>query len=1307
MRVAIVPAGNISDARFRYLAGYVASLDNFSVSALPRRALSTPRSLRNLPRSESKNEISTTLPRSSSFGHSRSDSVSLPIAHDLSLATNGNDHAPKSSNRNGVEVPDLPVPHRQSSVTISTLKAASVDGRTEATGEFLSQSSGLTHKRSYSFTRQLRKLNRSSHSRPNVPPSLPLASPSRGGNKESSFISMNSQLLTRDSEDITASDTEAVVKLRYIILHRDRSGSLLKLPSSEWDDFHTQRTWGVIGIVDFSTKCGKAGTTFETFVQRAKEEFAASRKDFVGACVWRLIVFSSDGDQASDFVCDVPLGPGAAEYRGKSKDAFPQARKDENRTISIGRVQGTHDSNEIMKEVKAQITDFASLVLAAIEDWMEDFRSSSKPIASPLDNKRNPDSAKLVKRQPGRFDKIQGDYFLLTGSPGKAYLSYHSAAEKARSSQDRLWTAGATEGMCAALVWKHIENGEGYDDYEIVVQVVEHYKAINRLYEKKKAARLEIGAAMRLAEYLGACSNQRYAALQAASDASHVIETSMSLTAAERAMLWENLANFCFKLSAKRKASYFLHRLAEHRFTEGKHAGAVALHMTCLSLSPDHTVPDLRRSLLLIAAKAATVSHNYATAASNLVKVLCLSPSLMRRHSISDEEVLHLLLELDVPTTLKNIKKLLDLVQLHPLQHKSLVFRMPTLPSAIKKIESGSGGIFLFNPYDAGAKAISDAAARQIVTWVCGELATISFTLFNRLTIPVRLDIISVIFHKEGSLNRRLDSNAALFHSESSDENEHKPAIITSNEDVIRSSSSLASTVPKTITVAPQTALSANIKLCPLVEGKMKAQALAVRIFGGAIVLLELGSDATAEKMPVCKPDPKQITVLQKLSSLDIKATLTNGTEVTSDNPLDIFRGEKRFVRLRIRNLSSSKITYGKLEVDCSPGITSIIVPELSKAQNTIQSLSSGSHIDLNVEVVGNRQGNGWVAMVVSHSSSEKSFIRESRLKLQVQVRDALDVQEMIVPPLNISDKGRELTELTNRVSAPLKLTITSRSSTSTVTDSGGEISTVLPILEYGASMSLPAPSWASYEDNTRMQKIHWYAIGWGREGTIPLSSFRHGPALKKDSKMKLYLEVGYCDQKEGQVQTCVVQGARLKDREILVGQFYRCELKVDGIEKHEGGFVDIRICQKDGNNTMKMTSCVDTVGPTERIPVSDIVLGIVLLLRWNSEGNYYIEATLHSENAYPSRIQASESDTLGASKRLQSDTTDLTTSCSGNTVVDGNAGGSNQENLRLAESISKKAGSGVTLVAHIGQMDPPRNTHKISSSFVSITVKS
>jgi trafficking protein particle complex subunit 9 len=180
-------------------------------------------------------------------------------------------------------------------------------------------------------------------------------------------------------------------------------------------------------------------------------------------------------------------------------------------------------ASETRLEVRAQIIHFVGLVLASLETWMQHESIATDLFLSPLDEHTATDNkSKLEKRRQGRLEKIQGDFYLMTGFASEALTKFYSAIERARTNGDSLWLAGAMEGAVAGQVYVHVSAGNQADEPSLVDRIIEQYDEIFRMYRKKRVAELEAGAALRLAEYLGRWTSRRKEAIESANLAANV-----------------------------------------------------------------------------------------------------------------------------------------------------------------------------------------------------------------------------------------------------------------------------------------------------------------------------------------------------------------------------------------------------------------------------------------------------------------------------------------------------------------------------------------------------------------------------------------------------------------------------------------------------------------------------------------------------------------------------------------------------------------------------------------------------------------
>lgn len=385
VRIAIVPAGSISDARFLELAQHVASLREVSVNALPRRniprhtpssssasgfstiAVSTPSSRPPLGRdtfaattSAAAAAVATAiggvagggvpaLARSNSLGKAsgRRSSTSPPRGgrrgQSVAPGGDGGDAAPASHSGALATAQEMVAGFRRSA-SRSTSRSLSFQGggvggaHSTGGGGMGGAGGGRAADRSSTGSPSGRSTSISSGLSA-VPFSAGLfgGSNSNGGagggggggagDGVSNLAALNlSSAVGGGSLEPSGADGDACVSLRYDIVPRDASGNLVLLPSSEWDLFHSSRkVWGVIGVVDCTPASLAAHPDArEAALAAAKADFAHSLSLFRDAAEWRVIVFSAPDvvDDTASFGAVTFLSPlSSPASAGRSPDA--------------------------------------------------------------------------------------------------------------------------------------------------------------------------------------------------------------------------------------------------------------------------------------------------------------------------------------------------------------------------------------------------------------------------------------------------------------------------------------------------------------------------------------------------------------------------------------------------------------------------------------------------------------------------------------------------------------------------------------------------------------------------------------------------------------------------------------------------------------------------------------------------------------------------------------------------------------------------------------------------------------------------
>lgn len=1101
VRVALIPAGAaIPDYRFEELTSYLTAFREIPVSALPRRAA--------VPRGTGSATFSS-MPAAFREVIAEVSSTGPPLHRSLSASRDIGRPSPKTvlpTLRNSVSKPIMP-----KATKAENGQSGHVLGSVQSR---LGSQASMTHKR-----RQ----------------SEPVAS--RG----------NADL------NMMGPDVDSSFRLRFDIIHRDHAGVLLMKPFSEWDDFHSSKIWGVIGIVDCTQPgvCDSAENRKHAIFD-AYDDFNTALTNFKDASVRRLVVFTSPdaAQETGSFILDDP--------KPLSKDANAPALH-----FSVGYVPERLKVEGTRREVRAQIIHFSGLLLNSIDRdcWKRRESPQSDLLLSPIDEKYTADrQSKLAKRRAGRLDKVLGDCFLLMGNPTEALGKYNSAIEKAKTNSDRLWLAGAMEGWSAAHVLTHVGSGGSISDPALSDRLIEYYAEIYKLYQKKRVAEPETAAALRLAGFLGRWTNRRKDALDAAEHAATVGE---GLRVQKRAALWEALARFSDQMGCRRKAALYLYRLGHLNASQSIWSSAVTLMIASeRQLIRDGRKPwsDLNRKVLLTAAGHAESAGDSSTTARLYVEAL-VTPSLDSKiRQKEDENLIKSLSRSHVPTYLPAAQDVLELGDVTALQMPGLSIRHRTGNDGTQENELRMrDSPFIYNPSEAKERAKAAAVARRAVTWIRGEHAQVSIRLYNKTSAELVIDVVAVLMRKPNNLHRDEDESALKAKADEvlekdilSNDPDDSIANHTQNvRDALTWSSRIAKTIPESVTLPPQELKSAVVKYLTVVPrrtGPLHVRGLLIRLFNGALVIIQADAFDERESQPV--------NVISALPRISIQPHSTEGGTIESTagrTPLTVYDGEQRRFHVDIENTGTEDIGWMKARILSSrPEEIRIFGHDLHDG-TILQDLEHhGGSKTFTIEVLGahssstddehgtdasdtakNHTSLSIISIIVEYEGKEsRGTVRESSTHVKVSSKSALWIRRLDFftgpsklvynPRLNGQSVFYASIEVRNDVSAPATVKfvpdIERQYDGSKRTSGLGEeivFSGENHLVENGASArlicSLPdakiAKLRSEYIENCSEPQRHngeiafrilWKLPALGRGGTLGISNYALCKALKK-----------------------------------------------------------------------------------------------------------------------------------------------------------------------------------------------------------------
>lgn len=813
---------------------------------------------------------------------------------------------------------------------------------------------------------------------------------------------------------MTGPEVDSSFRMRYDIVHRDHAGTLIMKPFSEWDEFHSSKIWGVFGIVDCTQPgvCDSPERRKQTIFD-AYDDFNAALGNFKDASVRRLVVFTSQdaAHESGPFVLNDPESP--------SKDSKPTTPLH----FSVGYVPERSKYEETRLEVKAQIIHFAGLLLNALDRdcWKRKESPATDLFLSPIDEKYSADrQSKLAKRRAGRLDKLLGDSLLLMGSPSEALMKYNSAIEKAKANSDRLWLAGAMEGWSAAHVLNHVGSRGSVSDPILSDRLIEYYAEIYKLYQKKRVAEPEAAAALRLAEFLGRWTNRRKDALDAAEHAATVGE---GLRVQKRAALWEALARFSDRMGCRRKAALYLYRLGHLNASQSIWSSAVTLMIASerqLSRNSRKPWADLNRRVLLTAAGHAEDAGDSNTAARLRVEALVIPPHLSKGRREDDENLIKSLNKAQVPAHLPAAQHVIRLGGITALQIPGLSIQS-RVDVDIGSDSSGrvKDGPFIYNPFEAKKRAKAAAVARRAVTWVCGEPAQISARLYSKIGAELVVDIIAVLLVAAERLhNGEVDASSQAIAEKCVEGDRPGPDDDNGSGDhrrtvqaALKRSNQIAKTIQESALLPSREFTSGMLKhvtVIPKRTGPLRVHGLLVRLFNGALVLLQ------SERKQ--KDDVPPVNVICSLPRISLSSYSAEGgtmQNISSRTPLTVYHGEKRRFRVDVENTGNEAITWMKARVFSShPEVLEITMHNF-KDETVLKNLENhGSSKSFTVEVLGKKQGNSGgdsrvgqdhfltsvpslsiVSVIIEYEGTESAgTIRESGAYVRVSSMSALEV---------------------------------------------------------------------------------------------------------------------------------------------------------------------------------------------------------------------------------------------------------------------------------------------------------------------------
>lgn len=1199
VRLALIPAGSaITDSRFEELCAYLTTFREIPVSALPRRAA--------VPRVSGNATFS-----------------SMPVALREALAAENQSTTPLHRSRSASR--DIGRSFHKGTISPRrNIIAKSVSTRTESTTDE-EHPSNLAKSQS-SIASQSFVMHRRRQSEP---------------------------VAWRGNVDLNMAgpDVDASFRLKYDIVHRDHAGTLLMRPFSEWDDFHSSKTWGVIGIVDCShpNVCNSVEKRKQAIFD-AYDDFRASLTNFKDASVRRLIVFTSSdaAHESGPFVLNDPKPP--------SKDGnAPELH------FSVGYVPERTRTEETRLEVRAQIVHFSGLLLNAIDrdTWKRRESPHSDLLISPIDEKYTADrQSKLSKRRPGRLEKVLGDSLLQMGNPSEALTKYNSAIEKAKANSDRLWLAGAMEGWSAAHVLTHVGSGGSVSSPLLSDRLIEHYAEIYKLYQKKRVAEPEAAAALRLAGFLGRWTNRRKDALDAAEHAATVGE---GLRDQKRAALWEALARFSDQMGCSRKAALYLYRLGHLNATQSIWSSAVTLMIAAeRQLTRDGRKPwsNLNRKILLTAAGHAESAGDSSTAARLFVEALVTPRLDSQSRKDEDESLVRALSRSHVPAFLPAAGDIIRLGEVSALHIDGLSISHRAAPEVEEKMKpSTKDGPFIYNPFEAKKRAKAAAIARRTVTWISGEHAQIAVRLYNKTSAELDVDVIAVLL-KKGSPSDNESVEPSSAETAGNGLQRHRKALDDSDiaadhamrvRLALKRSTRIAETKSECVSLPSQESKSGvlvQLTVIPKRKGPLFVEGLLVRLFNGALVVLESKEFLHHEAPPV--------NVIGSLPIVSVQSRSTEGGAIESSSgrtPMTVYHGELRRFHVDIENTGTETIKWMRIQVLSShPEVLQIVGHDFDSDRALRDLEAQGSSKTFTIEVEGKHPGlsdkfdNDAPSMARSQSSfsvvsivaeyeghTSPGTVRESSTHVKVASRSALRIRRVDIftgPRRLAQEHDSELQadcyvaiDVRNDVSAPATVRLiastnssSGKSSVSSVTEDV-VVSSEEHLVENGASSRFISNLSVKQLDelknrpadkgNDGPQGRHPYQIQWklpalGRQGILKVASEILRQVICTNNSSK-YEEFGPlrspAPATDIHIECSIGDSDPKNDRSwsvprIKVGHFWKAEVTIQnrGTERlSKRSMLDVEVTQMDKNRSLKNKNNVAIVGITEAVLVGPL----------------------------------------------------------------------------------------------------------------------
>lgn len=296
-------------------------------------------------------------------------------------------------------------------------------------------------------------------------------------------------------------------------------------------------------------------------------------------------------------------------FVGKSETTPSASTVDDStlKTLPVSNISGGGDSNSSSVPLKylhrkdwidcknwlsSWLASFTADIHQAMDLWLRRMMSSADLIVSPMDaDKAAEKFSKLVRRRASRLDKYYGDFYLMSGNYQKSFMKYSASAAAARANSDWLWLAGAIEGTCACaiLLGRDFTTLSGIanvvevqpENRDLILQVMQRYDEVCKLYRKKRAIFMEMFACLRMANFLSETGrhSEHLLWLQAASEVLEKMPNRYpnGVDEDKRIRLLGLIGYAYLQAGCWRKASFYFWREAVGLRRQGDSLGAITI----------------------------------------------------------------------------------------------------------------------------------------------------------------------------------------------------------------------------------------------------------------------------------------------------------------------------------------------------------------------------------------------------------------------------------------------------------------------------------------------------------------------------------------------------------------------------------------------------------------------------------------------------------------------------------------------------------------------------------------------------------